>query len=365
MNKNWNEKWNEDIDFLKKELKRKHKNLFAYTNEESFNNKIQELKQIINQLDYEEIKVEIAKIIASLKDAHTFMIFPARKFLPLKFYYFEDGIYIIDTTKKYENLLFKKVLAIEDIAISEVLKDISKIVSFENEALFKAQSMKYLQIAEALYGLLIIDDIDTVKISLEDDNYYIKTCSSEALLYTNTKLPLYALNSSINLWFKLLNTNKLYIKYNSCKESSTELLSSKFKKIIQLIEEKNITTITIDFRNNLGGNSTLFEPFINYLKEKKPLNLKIIIGRETFSSALLNVYNLKMNTNAKIIGEPSGGKPNCYGEVLKFTLPNSKFIISYSTKFYRLIDDDSILSLYPDELKVESITDYTKEYTIL
>lgn len=360
MNKNWNEKWTEDINFLKEELIKNHINLFAYTTAESFNKKIEDLKKIIDQLDYEEIKVEIAKIVASIKDAHTFMVFPARKFLPLKFYYFDDGIYIIDTTKEYKNLLFKKILTIQEMPISDVLKNISEIVSFENEYLFKAQSMKYLQLAEVLYGLLIIDDIDTIKIGFENSETYVKTTSSSNLLFTNTKLPRYALNESRNLWFKILDTNELYIKYNSCRESNEDPLSLKLKEIINLIEEENINNITIDFRNNLGGNSTLFEPFIEYLKIKNIENLNIIIGRETFSSALLNVYNLKLNTNAKIIGEPSGGKPNCYGEVLRFTLPNSKFIISYSTKYYKLIDDDSIMALYPDELILESISDYIK-----
>lgn len=358
MSKNWKEKWIEDIDFLKNELKEKHKNLFAYTNEYIFDEKIKDLKELIDQLDYEEMKVEIAKLIASLKDAHTFMVFPAKKFLPLKFYYFDDGVYIIDATKEYEELLFKKIIAIEDVPIQDVLNNIREIVSFENEYLFKAQSMKYLQIAEVLYGLLIIDQIDTIKLVFEDYKKEIKTCSSDELCFINTKLPKYAIKSNENLWFELLDNNKLYIKYNSCKESENENLDSKLKNIINLIEEENLNDITIDFRNNLGGNSTLFDPFIEYLKNKNIDNLKVIIGRETFSSALLNVYNLKHNTNAKIIGEPSGGKPNCYGEVLRFTLPNSKFLITYSTKFYKLIDDDSILSLYPDEVILESINDY-------
>ncbi|MGL4875791.1 MAG: peptidase S41, partial [Clostridium sp.] len=72
----------------------------------------------------------------------------------------------------------------------------------------------------------------------------------------------------------------------------------------------------------------------------------------------LNAYEFKFFTNAEILGEPSGGKPNCYGEILKFTLPNSKFTISYSTKYYKLIEDDNILALYPDKNIYESINDY-------
>ena len=59
MENTWEKKWVEDIEYLKEELKKRHKNLFVYTEEESFNEKIENLKNMVNDLDYEEIKVEI------------------------------------------------------------------------------------------------------------------------------------------------------------------------------------------------------------------------------------------------------------------------------------------------------------------
>ena len=133
---------------------------------------------MFNELDYEEIKVEISRVVASLKDAAYFAyISPAKRFIPLKFYYFNDGSNIINTCKGYENLLFKKVLALGDMKIEEVLEELSNIISFENEYFFKAQSMKYMQIAEVLYGLLIIDTMDKIKITLDDGENEVLTCS--------------------------------------------------------------------------------------------------------------------------------------------------------------------------------------------
>ena len=39
-------------------------------------------------------------------------------------------------------------------------------------------------------------------------------------------------------------------------------------------------------------------------------------------------------------------------------LPNSRFIVNYSTRYYKLIEDDTILALYPDINIQESISDY-------
>lgn len=364
MSNNWEKKWIEDIDFLKSKLINNHKNLFFTTTREEFEEKIETLKSIINNLDYDEMKVELSRIVASIKDAHTSIEFPVNKYLPFKFYYFNDGIYITKVTKGFEKILYRKVTKIEDMPIDEVIKELSQIISYENEYFLKAQSVKYLQGADILYGLLICNNIDKINITLEDEVVEIKTIAPKDLLYLeNIKIPLYAKKCADNYWYEYIKDEEtLYIKYNSCKDNGDVSIKNNIVETINFIEKNNVNKITIDLRNNLGGNSTLLRPLIEYIKSNKKINqrenLKVIIGRETFSSALINAYEFKFETNAILTGEPSGGKPNCYGEILRFTLPNSKFRVSYSTKYYKIIEDDSILALYPDEFQEEKIEEY-------
>lgn len=362
MKTTWKEKWSEDLDFLKGNLIKKHKNLFFKINEDEFNEIIEKLKEEVDSLEYDDIKVEISRIVAAIGDAHTSVLFPVNKYLPVKFYCFDDGVYIIRVSETYKELLYKKVEYIEGIPIDEVLSDISNIISHENEFLLKAQSAKYLQAVDVLYGLYICDDKEEVKIRVGGRSVSLKTVSADKLNYMETaKLPIYAKNNYNNYWFEKIN-DEVYIKYNSCREDGIKTLNECINETIEFINNNNIYKVTIDLRNNLGGDSRLIQPLINFIKDNdkinKKENLKVVIGRETFSSALLNAYEFKFNTNAEIIGEPSGGKPNCYGEILKFTLPNSKFIVSYSTRYYKLIEDDSILALYPDRNLYESINDY-------
>jgi hypothetical protein len=58
------------------------------------------------------------------------------------------------------------------------------------------------------------------------------------------------------------------------------------------------------------------------------------------------------------VGEPSGGKPNCYGEVQRVTLKHSGFTMIYSTVYYHLIEDDFMPSLFPDVEKELTMQDY-------
>ncbi|MEG0297251.1 MAG: peptidase S41 [Clostridium sp.] len=364
MSNTWEEKWIEDINYLRDTLIKNHKNLFFNISKDEFEEKIKNLKSMINELDYEEMKVEISRVIASIKDAHTAIAIPAKRYLPFKLYWFNDGIYIINTTAVYKKILYKKVTAIDGIPINEVIDDMSQIISYENDFLFKAQCVKYMQVAEVLYGLLIIDSMESLKVRVEDKDIEINTVSFNELQYiVNDKLPIYAKKSDENLWYEYIEKEQdLYIKYNSCREYGEILIKDKIIDITKFIENNKIHKVIVDLRNNMGGDSTLLEPLIDYIKKHKVINtkgnLKVVIGRETFSSALLNAYKFKFETNATIIGEPSGGKPNCYGEILRFNLPNSKFNISYSTRYYKIIEDDSVMALYPDELMEESIEDF-------
>ena len=82
-----------------------------------------------------------------------------------------------------------------------------------------------------------------------------------------------------------------------------------------------------------------------------------MIGRRTFSSAILNAIDLKKQTPAIFAGEPTGGKPNHYGEVQMFRLPQSGLMVTYSVKYFRVIEDDPD-SLVPDLLIEPRISDY-------
>src|SRR5262249_25597824 len=75
----------------------------------------------------------------------------------------------------------------------------------------------------------------------------------------------------------------------------------------------------------------------------------VLIGRYTFSSAYLHAARLKEKLGATLVGEPTGQKPNAYGEVRTFALPHSQILVRYSTKYWRTTAGDPP-SLEPDVL---------------
>lgn len=375
-----NDKWIEDIDLLASELPNRHKNLFFNKSKEEFLKEIKELKRKIKNLDEYEIRVNLAKIVAAIRDAHTGVILPVNFLCPIELYCFKDEIYIISTIEKYKHIENCKIVKVNGMDIKEVITVLSSIVSYENEALCKAQLPKYFPAIEFLYGLEIIDTIDCLELTIEDRNKKIKNIEIESLpirevrkklkeskksMLKDNSLPLYRKNFDKYYWYEYMEEFKVvYFKYNACKEMEDKSVFDFGKELMKFINENQVDKLVIDLRNNAGGNSTLLEPFIEDLKAcdkiNKKGNLFVIVGRETFSSALLNVLLLKEDTNAIFLGEATGGKPNCYGEVERFTLKNSGLTVCYSTKYYKIITDDSLPSFYPEVSLDLTIENYIK-----
>ncbi|ACL70247.1 peptidase S41 [Halothermothrix orenii] len=126
-----------------------------------------------------------------------------------------------------------------------------------------------------------------------------------------------------------------------------------FKKttaeIINILKEKDIKKLVIDLRHNGGGSSPQGSRFARQLKNLNlDTDIYVVIGNRTFSAATINAIHFKEYTKATLIGEPTSGKPNHYGEVKTFKLPNTGMLVHYSTKYITLIDNADPDSIYPD-----------------
>jgi C-terminal processing protease CtpA/Prc len=117
------------------------------------------------------------------------------------------------------------------------------------------------------------------------------------------------------------------------------------REVLAFADTHPVKRFVIDLRENDGGDSSLAQPLITGIKQRATLNqrghLFVIVGRGTFSSAILNALDLKNKTQAIFVGEPTGGKPNHYGEFQEFTLPNSRLRVGYSTKYFTYSQDDT------------------------
>lgn len=178
----------------------------------------------------------------------------------------------------------------------------------------------------------------------------------------DSSYPLYRQNGDLNYWYKYLEHEKaVYFKYNSCfEDEDIGTIKDMTDEIFDLIDRGKADKLIIDVRNNSGGSDGYLNELIEGIKARNinnPDKLFVIIGRETFSSAIIEAARLDEETNATLVGEMTSGKPNHYGSVGHFELPNSKISIRYSTKHINIFKNQGN-SLMPDVLKEVSIDDY-------
>ena len=130
-------------------------------------------------------------------------------------------------------------------------------------------------------------------------------------------------------------------------------LRANARALFDFIDGHPTRRVVIDMRQNGGGD--FFEGrqhLIRPLKERPGINRKgglyVVVGRRTFSAAMANAIDFRKDTNAILVGEPIGERPNSYSENDEMTLPNSKTVVSYSTRYYQFLDED-VPAVMPDK----------------
>ena len=60
----------------------------------------------------------------------------------------------------------------------------------------------------------------------------------------------------------------------------------------------------------------------------------VFISNNTFSAAIINALNILDYKNSVSIGKKTAGAPTKFGQTVEIVLPNSKIVLSVSTKYF-------------------------------
>jgi len=370
------ERWAQDIDFLAAELPKRHKNLFFKIAEADFRKSVETLKAGLPSLGPDETLARLLQLVASVGDSHTSLGYRPQRGLPLMLYWFKDGIHVLNTTAEHKDILYGKITALGGRPIAEVTAALASVIPHENDSQVRNQVPNFLADTAVLHGLRLIPSPDSASLTVLTESGKTVTVELTPLAFSSkpawlvntaddSAAPLYLRERNVFYWFEVLPGDKaLYFKYNSCQEIPGRPFAVFVQELFAAADAGPVERIIVDLRHNGGGNSAIFGPFLNELK-KRPAFLRkealaVIIGRRTFSSAILNALDLKKDTAAVFFGEPTGGKPNHFGEVQTFRLPQSGFPVSYSTKYFQAVEGDPE-ALVPDIPVEPMFADYLKK----
>ena len=128
----------------------------------------------------------------------------------------------------------------------------------------------------------------------------------------------------------------VYLHYRKCQDMESAPFRDLVAEMFGFIDTHEVSRLAIDLRHNGGGYSEHIKPLFEELAKRPALDREghffVIIGRGTYSSAVLNAVEFASQTNAVFVGEPPSSVSNHYGQVESFILPNSRIRVDYSTK---------------------------------
>lgn len=360
------EQWRADLQQLATTLPAKHPNPFAHASKDVWSAAVQSLNTDIPNLTPHQIAFTFLRLTASLGDSHTFVrlndLNPPLQAFPIQLFWFDEGLTVVAAAKGYENLLGARLTHINRSPVDNVVRAVKPLIAHENEAFFKSSVANTLPTAQALQTAGVIDAPDLVSFAFhsESDGDFEQSLapmtpgeSPDWSVWTSDAPPTLA-RKRPNAWYWSelhAPSNALYIQYNRCQNADDLPFDQFAAQALTFIDEHKPAAVIIDLRNNGGGNSSIAAPLIEGLAQRAAINhadrLFVLISRRTFSSALLNALDLQMKTNATLVGEPTGGKPNHFGEVRSFTLTHSGLRVFHSTRYFQVVSDDPD-SLNPD-----------------
>jgi tetratricopeptide (TPR) repeat protein len=280
------------------------------------------------------------------------------RLFPIRLYEFADGIYIAGIAEQYAEYVGARVTKIGRVPAEEAFKMAGELAFADNDYSRKNQAPAIIARGLLARGLGIVESADELPMVVETTNggeaeFVLPAVAAggaanlatgmdvgpEGVPYASAsdakshKPPLYLKHqrSNRNYWFEHDKKHKaIYMQYNLVFDQADESFVDFYQRMFTYIDDHagSIDKFILDLRFNTGGAGLTTLPFMNEIIKRDNINrlghFYTIIGRRTFSAAVLLVAEMMLHTNMLIVGEPAGAAENMLSDmVLGGTLPNS------------------------------------------
>lgn len=337
--------WREDLDALKVMLPKRHANAFFYLPKEKFEAEIARLRNDVANLNGDQIFVRITQIVNAIGDGHTGIVAPRdRASLPIELQSFGADMRVVAVGQGLTEANGAKVLKIGGADIAEARqRALTLTPSEELMELREGRIVRYLARGMMLHGLGLTPTRDVARFTLQSDAGRtfaldipaLKAGAEAKLEPAYPKTGLRYRRPDETFWCESVAAAKaVYCAWNAYQE-----LEAKAAQMFALVESSGAEKLVIDLRENGGGDNTVgyahvVKPLAAHAKLNRKGRLFILIGPLTFSAAMNNAAQLQDQTEAILVGQTIGEKPNSYQEPRQFRLPNSNLVVRASTLYY-------------------------------
>ncbi|MBT8293296.1 MAG: hypothetical protein KJN70_08480 [Eudoraea sp.] len=350
------EAWTRDIVYLEKRINELHYSPNHEVSKKRLFDEFVKIKSDLPSLSDTQIIVKLMRIIGSLGNGHNLIIptspinAPLKK-LPVQFYQFNDGLFIVDAKDGFEQWIGYKVESFDNTPVEVALQKTNAVNARDNSMQTLWLGPYYLTLPDVLKELGITENSDDVTLTLSKG----RGKSQKATLNTvnwnfagfpkmpklkDIEQPLFLSKIDDPYWYKLLpEHNAIYVQFNVVTQKEGQSLKEFNSEVRDQIAQNKIQNLILDLRHNHGGNGSILPPMLKTIINFEVMNpdgkIFVLMGRETFSAGQNLLTDITKNTSPSLVGEPSGSKPNHIGEAGWFRLPYSGLMGLISTQFHQ------------------------------
>lgn len=349
-----------DLDYLVAEARRMHADPARPAHTAQFAELAQQLRDTIPSLTDLEVYGGFMRLLAFLDDGHTAIYAPADdspldinpKLLPLKFYRFEEGVYVVDGAPEWQQLAGRRVVRIGKLAIGEILQRMSEYRGGDNSMTWTWLGPQfYLPRVSMLQTVGALDSTDLVELALEDNEgalEIVKVPTGTAQMprklrpspAASGETPTYLSQIDTSYWLKRLPAqDAIYFQFNQVRNAEQQSIDEFAEELKEKLRATSANTLIVDVRHNNGGNNGLLNPLLKALvwfeQSADKNRIFVIAGRNTFSAAQNFLNRIEALTDAIFVGEPSSSSPNFVGEETGLLLPYSRVAGSISSRYWQ------------------------------
>lgn len=341
------EQWQQDLGYLANVIATKHRDPYHFTSKAEFDRAVSDLKEQIPSMKDYQVVVGFQHLAALIGDGHTFLdTYSLYERFPLEVFWFGSDLRVIRAAPEYRQALGTRIVAIGSVPIREVQSRVQQLIpQGENQWYVLSNSAQWqLMAVEPLAALGVIPKVGPSDFTFEDDSGQrfklrirpLPAGASDSGEIGRSPVPLPLQHPQDPFWFTYLPDSKtVYADWRSYQD-----LEAKSARLLEFIGTHPVNRLIVDMRWNAGGNFTKGREYLIYKlmfmpKLNRAGHLFVITGRGTFSAAMTNVTDFRRETEAILVGEPTGARPNNFMENYLVTLPNSKLRLSCAMHKYR------------------------------
>jgi len=364
--------WRSDIAFWLDQLRKQH---YVYKSKPlppALLKAADDLSRNVPRYSDERVLFEMQRLAAFIGDGHTYVLPLAAEHvpgsvIPLRFYLFSDGLFVIDATNGNEQWIGSKLVAIGGTSSAVILQRMKPAISSDNPFAYKWIGPPFLNLRGVIESVADGITSDSIPVTLRDRAgrvHRLKFASGPPPRMTGVpklmasklpdapQVPIWLRQVEKNFWMSPLSNDALYIQFNQVMDAPGQTLRQAGTDLGKDLMAKRPTRIILDVRHNNGGNSYLYPPIIDALIAWESVvpsgKLYVLTGRNTFSAAQNFIAQLDRRTRAIFVGEPSSSRPNFVGEENDLLLPWSGAIVSISNRYHENIPGDKRQWIEPD-----------------